>query len=166
MITAIISAPTAKQGAVAKAAMYQGQWGFLSGVDANGEAYVTPVTTTGHGGYNANRLFPIQYWPTTNEEEETYQDSTAIPSGYRVVGYVGGNVVIEDNYVYTRVGSGTYVSGTVGDYMFLNTSGYPIVANAGNVGTATGATPIGVFLGLQGTKVVYKTIIAASGVTI
>lgn len=163
MITAIIVAPDAKQGAVAKAAMYQGQWGYLSGVDANGEAYVTPVATSGQACFNASRLFPIQYWPQTNEDEETYQNATAMPSGTRLVGYVGDNVVIEDDYVYTRVGSGTFVSGTVGDFMYLNSSGYPTVANA--VTTGIGSTPIGIFLGLQGTKVIYKkTITGYSGI--
>lgn len=165
MITAINVAPTAKQGAVAKASMYQGQWGYLSGVDANGEVYVTPVATSGQASYNASRLFPIQYWPQTNEDEETYKDATPVPSGTRVVGYIGADVVIEDDYVYTRVGSGTYVSGTVGEYMVLNASGYPIVVNAGNVGTNTGQTPVAVFMGLQGTKVVYKKITTHSGVT-
>lgn len=164
MITAIICAPTAKQGAVAKAAMYQGQWGYLSGVDANGEAYVTPVAASGQADYSRTRLFPIQYWPQTNEDEETYQNSTAMPSGTRVVGYIGQDIVIEDDYVYTRVGSGTFVSGTVGDYMYLNSSGYPTVTNTDK--TNIGKTVVGIFLGLQGTKVVYRTATVASGVTI
>lgn len=157
MITAIISAPDAKQGAVLKSAMYQGQWGYLSGSDANGAIYVTPVATSGQACYNASRLFPIQYWPQTNEDEETYQNSTAMASGVRVVGYIGHGVVIEDDYVYTRVGSGTFVSGTAGDFMYLNSSGYPTVANA--VTTGIGSTPVAVFLGLQGTKVLYKKIL-------
>lgn len=163
MITAINVAPEQKQGAVLKTTAYQGQWCYLSGEDANGEPYATPVSTTGIAGYHASRLFPIQFWPKTSEDEETYQNATGMPSGTRVVCYVGPDVVIEDDYVYTRVGSGTFVSGTVGDYMYLNASGY-LVCTSGAT-TSVGATPVAVFMGLKGTHVLYKKIIAHSGIT-
>lgn len=160
MITAVIVSPEKKIGGVAKSAIYQGQWCYFAGVDANGESYFAPIATTGVASYSSTRLFPVQYFAPTADDADLYldTDTTPVPSGTRLVGYLSPGVMIEDDYVYTRVGSGTYVSGTVGDFMYLNASGYPWV----NDHTA-GDTPIAIFMGLKGTTVQYLTLATHSG---
>jgi len=165
MITAQVASPANAQGAVLKAEMYQGQWGYLSGGDAgdySGEVFITPVSSSGTASYHGSKLCPIQFIAQNQEDKETYMNSGAIPSGTRVIAYVGDGVVIEDDYVYTRVGSGTYISGTIGDAMYLNTSGYPVVGSGATY--TSGETPVAIFLGVEGTSVRYQTITAHSGI--
>ena len=157
-----------KLGLVTKASMYKGQWGFISGEDASGEVYITPVTTSGQASMGTNRLMPIQYVAPTIDDEYTYTlDTTAIPSGTRVIAYTYG-AVIEDDYIYTRYGASYFTGASNGDLMYLNASGFIAAWPAGAVmpstGIATwGTVPVAQFVKLNGTNVVYRIINTTSG---
>jgi hypothetical protein len=164
-INAMVAGAEQKLGLVTKSSMYKGQWGFISGEDASGEVYITPVTTSGQASMGTNRLMPIQYVPPTIDDEYTYTlDTTAIPSGTRVIAYTNF-AVIEDDYVYTRQGASHFTGASNGDLMYLSASGFLTCTMTATGVAGYGTTPVAQFVKLNGTNVVYRILNTFSGTT-
>lgn len=157
MITPVVIADTQKLGGVLKAAAYQGQWCVITSGTTDygvGVSFVTPIAAS--GTEVKTKVFPIVYIPGTSEDEETYVYSatTPIPSGTLVTCLVGQGIVVEDDYLYTRLSNVfSGASYQVGDPIYLNASGYPTVAQGAGISTVVA----GYFLGLEGSNVRYRT---------
>lgn len=158
MINAMVSSPYQKIGGVLKGNCYPGQWCYVaSGTEDNnsGELYFIPIANSGQASpTHVSKVFPVIFYPKNNEEQETYIDTTPLASGTRVVALMGGNAMIEDDYVYTRAGDTTFTGALIGELMYLNTSGYPVVGTASGLGTV----PVARFMGLEGDVVRYMTL--------
>lgn len=164
MLHIVQAPPEHKMGAVLKAAMKQGQWGYLSGQDANSQFYVTPVASSGVASYSSDRLFPIVWFPTEMGDIETYQtNDTAIPSGTRVICLIGAGNILEDDLLYWRHATNVFSGATTGALCGLSSSGYPYVTS-GSQFSGIGQTPVAEFLEMRGTSIIYRTISSHSGV--
>lgn len=163
MITAIIVSPEQKRGGVIGASMYQGQWGFFSGTTEDGVPKILPVTTSGHASKHGSLLFPVMFVPQFDEDAQTYQNATPMPSGTRVVCLIGDGISIEDDYVNSRK-TVDWTNTLPGALVCLSISGYPYVTSGAQI-TDIGQTPVALFEYMHGTSVVFRTITAASGVT-
>lgn len=170
MLTISVSAPNNAQGGVLKSATYPSQWVVISGNDSSsGDPALYPVTNTGLAQRSQFPKCPFKKIWVTNEDKIAYTDTVQVPTGTRVVAYIGKGIVIEDDYIYTQLGSGCFANddGTLlhsgGQPMYLNVTGYP-VTNTGTQGAialdSSGAKTgvIAELIAIRGTTVVYRTV--------
>ena len=116
--------------------IYQGQWGYHSGVNSAGNVKVTVVSSATHAAYARDKLGIVMADPIDIEGSDV--DHDLIDSGSMAVFVVGekSGIVVEDDYLTTRTISGTAVSATdfsaatYGDALYLNSEGYPTDSSA------------------------------------
>jgi len=153
--------PSCKQGAVADAAMTQGQWGLLANpATASNDPEVTPVASDANAQLSAYDLFPVFRDPEYDEDLETFD---AIDAAERCVRVVGSGVLICDAKLVDNVADAVDFTVTPGTDLVLTSTGYPTVTGSSDaVSAGTVVAKLERFIGSTGNSnggvVYYRTV--------
>lgn len=168
MLTVSIATPESKQGGVLKSAVYPSQWVVVSGNDSSsGDPALYAITTTGLASSATLQRIPFKANWVTNEDKIAYTDTVQVPTGTRVNTLFGRGIVVEDDYIYTQLGSGVYttdgVAGSIltsgGALLYLNASGYPVChSGVFSAASVERSSAVAELIAIRGTTVVYRTL--------